>query len=72
MLRAARTTALCPGLSPLLLGDRRCKGECLAVTLEMTASSMRGTTSTFHRRATHLQGSTSSEQGPQAIIEIEM
>ena len=63
MLRAARTTALCPGLKPLLLGDRRWEGERLAVTLEITASSTRGTTTTFHKRANHLNAVIKQKRG---------
>lgn len=70
MLRAAFTTACCPALSPQLLGDGRwddgdeeaVEGEeeeeekqRLAVTLEMMASSTRGTTTAFHSRASHLR-----------------
>lgn len=71
MLRAAFTTACCPGLRPQLLGDKCSDDEeakegeeeveeekeeqRLAVTREMMASSTRGTTTAFHSRASHLK-----------------
>lgn len=54
IFRAALTTALWPGLRPLLLGDRRCEAERLAVTLDITASSTRGTMTAFQSLANHL------------------
>lgn len=61
MLRAAFTTACCPALRPQLLGDGRSEEEdvekeeaYLAVTREIMASSTRGTTTAFQRRASHL------------------
>lgn len=67
MLRAAFTTACCPGLSPQLLGDCCCNSdedeeleeeeERLVVTREMMASSTRGTTTAFQSRASHLNAS---------------
>lgn len=71
MLSAALTTACCPTLSPQLGDSRWDDGgeegkeaeERLAVTLEMMAFSTRGTTTTFHSRASHLEAQKPVHQG---------